>query len=107
LKRQLHEMKNYTYQLKRELEYSHGQSSHMEKMIRDAKLREQQLTRQLEHSNDHSNQLHKDRAKDRVLHEVRTCMAQQTRCPVPPEAIQQLRTQLLQDLDLLERALQS
>lgn len=107
MKRQLHDMKNISYQMKQELDYRKGQSTHLKELLHDAKLREQQLTRQLEHSNDHSNQLHKDRAKDRVLHEVRTCMAQQTRCPVPPEAIQQLRTQLLQDLDLLERALQS
>ena len=44
------------------------------------------------------------RARERVIREVRTSMQQRTNCLVPRETIQQLQTQLRQDLELLERA---
>jgi hypothetical protein len=108
LKRELYNMKinmdHMKYQFTKELDYRKGHAIHLKELLHDAELKKQQLARQLE---DQNSQVHKDRAKERVLHEVRTCMAQKSRCPVPPASLQQLRTQLLQDLDLLERALQS
>jgi hypothetical protein len=56
---------------------------------------------------EHTNQIRQDKAKERVILEVRTCLAQRTKCLVPRETIQQLQIQLRQDLDVLERAAQS